>query len=120
LARPASASQIDARGEALDVAVLLEQLAGLAQQLEADLQSQGLAAAKVALKVRYADPGSATRSRTLPAPVSRAGDLLRTVEQLLRRTQAGARPVRGLGLQLSGLVPAGAGDRQLDLFSAGS
>jgi len=118
---PASISrESTVRGEALDVAVLLEQLAGLAQQLEADLQSQGLAAAKVALKVRYADPGSATRSRTLPAPVSRAGDLLRTVEQLLRRTQAGARPVRGLGLQLSGLVPAGEGDRQLDLFSAGS
>jgi len=118
---PASLSrESTVRGEPLDVAVLLEQLAGLAQQLEADLARQRLAAGRVALKVRYADPGTATRSRTLPAPVSRATELLATIEQLLRRTQAGARPVRGLGLQLSALVPAGEGDRQLDLFPAGS
>lgn len=115
---PASLSrESTVRGEPLDLAVLLEQLAGLAQQLEEDLGRQQLAAGRVALRVRYADPGTATRSRTLSAPVSRASDLLPTIEQLLRRTQAGARPVRGLGLQLSGLVPAGEGDRQLDLFS---
>lgn len=108
------------RSEPLDLFVLLEQLAGLAQQLEAELQRQGLEAAKVTLKVRYADQGSETRSRKLTGRLIHSGELLSVAEQLLRRTQAGARPVRGLGLQLSALVPAGKGDRQLDLFPAGA
>jgi nucleotidyltransferase/DNA polymerase involved in DNA repair len=108
------------RSEPLDLVVLLEQLGGLAQQLEGELQRQALEAGRVTLKLRYADQGTATRSRKLPSPLTRAGELLSVAEQLLRRTQAGARPVRGLGLQLSALVPAGEGDRQLDLFTAGS
>jgi nucleotidyltransferase/DNA polymerase involved in DNA repair len=105
------------QGEPLDVAVLLEQLGGLAQELETELRRQGLAAGKVALRVRYGDgPGVATRTRTLPAPAQRAFELAEVASHLLARTQAGARPVRGLGLQLSALAPAGDRDRQLDLF----
>lgn len=108
------------RSEPLDLVVLLEQLGGLAQQLEGELQRQSLEAGKVTLKLRYADQGTATRSRKLTSTLARSGELLNVAEQLLRRTQAGARPVRGLGLQLSALVPAGEGDRQLDLFRTGS
>jgi nucleotidyltransferase/DNA polymerase involved in DNA repair len=108
------------QAEPLDLVVLLEQLGGLAQQLEGELQRQSLEAGKVTLKLRYADHGTATRSRTLTGTLARSGDLLGVAEQLLRRTQAGARPVRGLGLQLSALIPAGEGDRQLDLFRGGS
>jgi len=102
--------------ELLDLTVLVEQLAGLAQQLEEELRRQNLATGKVALKVRYADQGAVNRSRTLSGPIAQARELLNTAEQLLRRTQAGARPVRGLGLQLSALVPATEGGRQLELF----
>jgi DNA polymerase-4 len=106
-------------GEPLDVAVFGEQLAGLAQQLEDELGRMGLAASRVAVKVRYADQGTTTRSATLPRPTAAAADLWEAARRLLDRTQAGARPARGLGIQLSRLVPAGESDRQLDLFSPG-
>lgn len=107
------------RGEPLDLTVLSEQLSGLAQELEEELQRQGLATGKVTLKVRYGDDqATASRTRTLAEPTRRAADLLDAAVHLLGRTQAGARPVRGLGLQLAALAPAGEGDRQLDLFRA--
>jgi DNA polymerase-4 len=106
-------------GEPTDIAALSELLAGLSSQLEAELRRQGLVAGKVSLKIRYADQVQATRTRTLPAPTSRAPDLLACATRLLERTQAG-RPVRGLGLQLSSLAPATEGERQLDLFRTGS
>jgi DNA polymerase-4 len=104
-------------GEPIDVAVFGEQLAGLAQQLEEELRRMGLAAGRVAVKVRYADQGTTTRSATLPRPTAAAADLWEAARRLLGRTQAGARPARGLGIQLSRLAPAGEVDGQLDLFS---
>jgi len=102
-------------GEPGDIAALSELLSGLSSQLEAELRRQGLVAGKVSLKVRYADQVQATRTRTLPAPTRRASELLACATRLLERTQQG-RPVRGLGLQLSGLAPGEEGERQLDLF----
>jgi len=106
-------------GEPLDVAVFAEQLAGLAQQLEEELGRMGLAAGRVAVKVRFADSGTTTRSATLPRPTAVAAELWRAAHRLLERTQAGARPARSLGIQLSRLAPAGDADRQLDLFPSG-
>ena len=103
-------------GEPIDVAVFGEQLAGLAQQLEEELARMGLAAGRVAVKIRYADQGTTTRSATLPRPTAEAAELWQAARRLLERTQAGARPARGLGIQLSRLAPAGESDRQLDLF----
>jgi DNA polymerase IV len=103
-------------GEPIDIAVFGEQLAGLAQQLEEELGRMGLAACRVAVKVRYADSGTTTRSATLPRPTAAAAEVWETARRLLDRTQAGARPARGLGIQLSRLVPAEESDRQLGLF----
>jgi DNA polymerase-4 len=99
-----------------DVSVLSEQLATLAQQLEEELSRQHLAAGRVALKVRYADQGTVTRSETLGAPTAEAARLHAAALRLIARTQAEARPVRGVGLQLTSLSPSSEGDRQLDLF----
>ena len=96
-----------------------EQLAGLAQQLEEELGRMGLAAGRVAVKVRFADQGTTTRSATLPRPTALAVELRQAAHRLLERTQAGARPARGLGILLSRLAPAGEADRQLDLFPSG-
>ena len=104
------------RGDPPDMAVFGELLAGLAQQLEEELARLGLAAGRVAVKVRFSDHGTTTRSATLPRPSAAAADLHAVAGRLLDRTQAGARPVRGLGIQLSLLAPAGEADRQLDLF----
>ena len=92
-------------------------LQGLAQQLEAHLRLEGLAARRLTLKVRFADGERAMRSQTGPHASASAADLAARAEELLGRTQAGARPVRGLGLTVAGLVRARRDDRQLDLFS---
>lgn len=100
----------------LDMGVLWDRLQGLAQGLEEGLRRQGLSAGRVAVKVRYADLETATRSRTLPRPVVAAGEIAASAAPLLDRTHAGARPVRSLGLVLSGLTPGAREDPQLDLF----
>jgi DNA polymerase-4 len=105
--------------EPLDVAVFGDQLAGLAQQLEEELGRMGLAASRITVKIRFNEGSTTTRSTTLPRPTSAAAELFRAAQLLLERTQAGARPARGLGIQLSLLAPAGETDRQLDLFSSG-
>jgi len=103
-------------GEARDRSVLVERLQDLARQLEEELVRQALSAGRVALKVRYADQGTHTRSEALGSPIARAADIQALALRLLDRTQAGSRPVRGFGLQLSRLAPAAEMDRQLELF----
>lgn len=103
--------------EQLDVGVLSERLLELARRLEEGLQLEDRAASRVSVKVRYADRETTTRSRTLGAPVQAAGAIHREAEELLRLTQAGARPVRLVGISLSGFRAPVRDDRQLDLFS---
>lgn len=103
--------------EPLDGSLLGEQLQGLAHDLAEELRRQGLAAGRVALRLRYADGGSATRSQTLTSPIASAADLHEAATRLLARVESGARAVRGVGIQLGRLAPAAEGDRQLDLFT---
>ena len=70
------------------------------------------------LKVKYHDFESITRSKTLdfyPGP----DDIYKTAAELLEsKTEAGRRPIRLLGLGISGLVEETefTADRQKDLF----
>jgi DNA polymerase-4 len=109
--------EVTVRGEALDHEVLVEHLQDLARHLAAELQQQGLCTARIALKVRYVDQGSHTPSQALSAPATAAAELQEAALRLLERTQAGSRPLRVLGIQLSKLAPAAETHRQLDLFS---
>ena len=103
----------------LDRGVLEERLAELALGLEASLARERLAARRVVLKVRYVDePQPQTRSCTLARAVVGAGELREQALDLLARTQAGRRPIRGLGLALQSLVRSRRDDRQLDLFGS--
>lgn len=104
----------------LDVLVLAERLQTIAGHLERALALEGLATRRVALKVRYADQETSTRSRTLARPVSNAAELQAVGQELLGRTQAGTRAVRLLGLSVSRLLPARRDERQLELFPSGS
>jgi DNA polymerase-4 len=114
---PQSLSREAAVGsEPSDLVALAEGLQDLARHLEAELHLQGLTAGKVSLKLRFADQATTTRSRTLSSPTSSAGEIQEVAERLLGRTQAGSRPVRGLGIQLARLAPAAARAAQLDLF----
>lgn len=114
---PKTLSQEHTFAEAqLDLGVLEERLLHLATGLESGLRREGLLARRIAVKVRYLDSETMTRSRTLPRPVALASEVYPIACQLLGRTHAGSRPVRLVGLTLSGLSPSQVADRQLDLF----
>jgi DNA polymerase-4 len=86
-------------------------------QLVADaLQEQSLCGRRIALKVRFEDQQTTTRSRTLQAPVSTTAEIYPVTVTLLDRAEAAGRGVRLLGVSVSGLGPR-PDDRQLELFS---
>src|SRR5262245_48642560 len=100
----------------VDRSALEARLKELAGHVEATLARERLAAKRLVLKVRYADHEETTRSRTEKHSLARAPELLALAADLLARTQAGTRPIRGLGLAVSTLVQKRRDDRQLDLF----
>jgi DNA polymerase-4 len=104
-------------GPEIDRVALEARLAELAATVETTLARERLAAKRLVLKVRYADHEETTRSRTVTHPLAQAAELLALAVELLSRTQAGSRPIRGLGLVASSLVRARRDDRQLDLFA---
>ena len=105
-----------ASGE-LDRGVLEERLNELATGLEAALAREKLGARRVVLKVRYWDePQPMTRSCTVNRPLTRAEGIREQVLDLLDRTHAGSREIRGVGISLQSLVRARRDDRQLELF----
>jgi len=103
-----------------DLAAISEHLERLAQNLAAELQRQGLFAARVSLKLRFPDQPNATRSLTLAEPTAAAAEIQAAALALVERTEAGSRAVVSLGLQLAGLLRQVATGRQLDLFPANS
>jgi DNA polymerase-4 len=111
--------EVTVRGETSDRGVLLEHLADLVRDLAEELRRQALTAGQVALKLRYEDQVLSTRSAALGSPTAQASLLGAAAAHLLDRTQAGSRPVRTVGVQVSRLAPAGQADRQLDLFPRG-
>ncbi len=114
---PSSLSQETTFSEPqLDVVAIGERMLRLATSLENALRRQGLGARRIAVKLRYADHESSTRTRTLDRPVSLARDIVEVTERLLERTSVGARPVRSLGIRLGALGNGRTDDRQLDLF----
>jgi len=108
--------ELTLRGGGADHVVLAEQLQVLARQLEEELGRQGLVASRVALKLRYADQGTQTRSQVLANALGSAGAIHEVALRLLERTQAASRTVRGLGLQVGRLAAPTEAGRQLDLF----
>lgn len=111
--------EVTVRGETRDRGILSEHLVDLARDLAEELRRQALTAGQVALKLRYADQVLSTRSHVLAAPTASPGELAAAAARLLDRTQAGSRPVRSIGIQVSRLAPAADADRQLDLFPRG-
>ncbi len=78
----------------------------MAVEVAEGLQRRHLAGCTVTLKVRFPDFTTPTRSHTLPVATSDPERLAACGLDLLRRTDAGRRPVRLLGLGVAGLVPA--------------
>jgi DNA polymerase-4 len=93
-----------------DLERMRAELAGMAGELAGWLERHELLARTVTIKVRYADFRTVTRSHTLSQPTAEGGRIAAWSSELLERTEAGARPVRLLGVGVHGLVqrdPAG-------------
>jgi DNA polymerase-4 len=86
-----------------------QELDRMARENAAWLSRSGLAARTVAIKVRYADFKTVTRAHTLSVATDDADVLASWAVELLARTEAGAKPVRLLGVRVQGLVEQPAG-----------
>ena len=82
--------------EAARVRDEVERMAGAAAEW---LDERQMTARTVTLKVRYSDFTTVTRSHSAPATCDRAAIVMRALE-LLQKTDAGARPVRLLGVSV--------------------
>lgn len=100
---------------------MLAALEEIAATLEKRAQSSNTAGKTITLKAKYADYVSVTRSRTLPASISCAADLMAHAAELLSTTEVETRHARLLGLALSNLdcessAPADAHQLSLELL----
>ncbi len=100
----------------LDLGVLQERIAELAQGVAQGLRLEALRARRLSLKVAYLDGETVTRTRTVVPEVWEMPDLREVAEELLERTDAGNRALRLVGLAATELSRAAAEDRQLPLF----
>jgi DNA polymerase-4 len=89
-----------------------------AGEIERMLREGGQLALTVTLKVRYSNFQRVTRQRTFSAPVQDAGEIGAIACDLLKLTEAGQRPVRLIGVSVSGFVPQD-GWEEMPLFGNG-
>ncbi|OFI38343.1 DNA polymerase IV [Arthrobacter sp. SW1] len=101
--------------DVFDDAVLHRELLRLSHRTATRLRAGGLLARTVALKLRYADFSTVTRSKTVHTPVDSAQLVYQVASQLL--ASLGARPmsVRLIGVRLEQLESAEATAMQLSL-----
>ncbi len=84
---------------------LNREILALATKVARRVRRHGLSGKTVTLKVKYSDFKLVTRSVTLDAATSDSAGIYTTCLGLLKKTEAGRRPVRLLGIYLSGLAP---------------
>lgn len=94
-----------------DAARLRATLRAQSERVGRELRAAGVAAARVTLKLRYADFRTVTRSRTAE-PTQDGLEIYRRAAELLERERV-AEPVRLIGVSASALGPAGTGQLPL-------
>jgi DNA polymerase-4 len=104
--------QVDIR----DLAEMDQRLTAMAEQVADQLEARDLIGRTITTKARYPDFRTLTRSQTLTRPTADAGVIAGWARRLLRRTEAGERPVRLLGVTVSGLESREGVAQQLSLF----
>ena len=96
---------------------MLDQLEQLALQVADALLSKSLVARTLTIKVKFTDFQLVTRSHSLLTHIRCVDDMLSWLPFLLDKTDADRKPVRLLGVSVSGLVPVSAREMvQLTLF----
>ena len=119
--RKSIGAQITFAEDLLDLAAMETIIDKLASRVYASLCDKQLGARTVTLKIRYHDFRQITRSTSPAAGIPSRHALMTALRALVVHTEMGRRPVRLLGVSLSGLSPLSAPEsvagRQLPLFS---
>lgn len=87
-----------------DVGQMLTVIGDLAEKVSCLLKQKQTSGLTLTLKVKYADFQIVTRSISQEQVIEKADDILMLAEQLLKRTDAGKRAVRLLGITISHLT----------------
>jgi DNA polymerase-4 len=87
-----------------DSGQMLTIIGDLAEKVATLLEKKQTAGLTLTLKVKYADFQIATRSVSRDTAIASAEEILALSEQLLKKTEAGQRPVRLLGVTISHLT----------------
>jgi len=97
----------------------ITQLQNLLTKAISKTSEKKLSARTLTVKIKYHDFVQITRSCTLPMNVTNASDIGFILNDLLKNTEIGSRPVRLLGITLSSLEGGAASMRcyQMDLFT---
>ncbi len=95
--------------------VLLKTITGQAADVSASLRRKHLSGTTVTLKLRWSDFQTVTRQITLKQPTDTAEDITTAATRLLDALWAAQRPVRLIGVGVSGLQPL---PRQPSLWEA--
>ncbi len=87
----------------IDKAAIWQTLLGIAERIEAILESKQLMAKTVTLKVKYSDFTLNTRSKTHDTGLVSKEQISGALPELLRKTEVGTRPIRLIGITLANL-----------------
>lgn len=98
-----------------DDGLLHRELLRLSHRTASRLRSSGMLARTVALKIRYADFSTVSRSRTVHTPVDSAQLIYQVAVQLLESLGPRSMSVRLVGVRAEQLEPAGQTSMQLSL-----
>ena len=82
------------------LAEIRQEIEKMAREVAAWLERKSISARTVTIKVRYSDFTTVTRSQSAPEPTSDAQSIVARAVALLSKTDAGARPVRLLGVSV--------------------
>lgn len=87
-----------------DVSQMMTIIGALSERVSAILKQKQTSGLTLTLKVKYADFQTVTRSISGEMPIEEAGHILALAEKLLKKTEAGSRAVRLLGVTVSHLT----------------
>ena len=90
-----------------DTALLERELLRLSNRTAERLRDHSLEARTIAIKVRWSNFETVTRSRTLPEATNATQRIYRTARELFAMLHANRRPVRLIGVRAEQLIPEG-------------
>src|SRR5690606_1524307 len=90
-----------------DTSVLERELLRLSTRTAERLRDHSLEARTIAIKVRWSNFETVTRSRTLAEATHATQRIYRTARELFAALHAGGRPVRLIGVRAEQLIPEG-------------